>query len=94
MQHYNESDLSVNQIASILCFTPSWLCQVFKAGTGITIKDYINRVRIDEAKTLLQSRSIKLYEVAIRVGYNDSNYFTRQFKKYTGMIPSEYREKI
>lgn len=91
--HYHEADLSINRMADDLHFTPAYLCQIFKNETGTTINTYINTFRLKEAATLLKSRDVKLYEVSYHVGYNDSNYFSRQFKKHFGMTPSEFRKR-
>lgn len=91
--HFREPDLSINQMALNLHFTPAYLCQIFKNGTGITINTYINMFRISKARDLLLTKDAKLYEISSCVGYNDPNYFSRQFKKQVGMTPSEYRER-
>lgn len=92
-QHFTEPELSVNKIAEQLHFTPAYLCQVFKKDTGNTINSYLNACRIDHAKTLIAEKNVKLYDVCFLVGYNDPNYFSRQFKKNTGYTPSAYKEK-
>lgn len=92
-QHYGESNLSINKIAENLHFTPAYLCQIFKNELGVTINTYICNFRIRKAIELLKEKDTKLYEVSVRVGYSDQNYFSRQFKKQVGMPPSEFREK-
>lgn len=92
-EHYREYDLSVNQMAEDLCFTPAYLCRIFKKETGNTINAYITDFRILKSKKLLKERNIKLYEISGKVGYTDQNYFSRQFKKREGITPSEFREK-
>lgn len=91
--HFQEPALSINQMAEDLHFTPAYLCQIFKNETGITINTYINTFRIRKAKDLLLTEDTRLYEISYVVGYNDPNYFSRQFKKQVGMTPSEYRER-
>ena len=91
--HFNEAELSINKMAEQLHFTPAYLCQVYKKKTGLTINAYLNTYRINAAKEFLRNEDIKLYEISYYVGYSDPNYFSRQFKKQTGMTPSEYREK-
>ena len=80
-------------MAEQLHFTPAYLCQVYKKKTGLTINAYLNTYRINAAKEFLRNEDIKLYEISYYVGYSDPNYFSRQFKKQTGMTPSEYRDK-
>ncbi len=91
--HFHEPTLSINKMADSLHFTPAYLCQIFKNETGTTINAYMNTYRIKKATDLLKSKDIKLYEVSFRVGYSDSNYFSRQFKKHAGMTPSEFRKR-
>ena len=91
--HFREPALSINRMAEDLHFTPAYLCQIFKNETGITINTYINTFRIGKAKDLLLTKDARLYEISYCVGYNDPNYFSRQFKRQVGMTPSEYRER-
>lgn len=91
--HFQDSSLSVNQLAKELHFTPAYLCQVFKAQAGTTINSYINSFRINKSKELLQNKDNKLYEISVSVGYNSPDQFTKYFKKYVGITPSEYRER-
>ena len=60
---------------------------------GKTISQYIVEIRVSHAKVFLCDRSLKLYDVALRIGYKDANYFAKIFKKAVGITPSEYREK-
>ena len=53
---------------------------------------YLTNFRINEAKRLLKDRNISVKDAGMKVGYYDSNYFAKVFKRVTGMIPSEYRE--
>jgi two-component system response regulator YesN len=56
--------------------------------------EYINEVRIEKAKELLRDVRYKTYEIADRVGIQDARYFSRLFKKHTGMTPTEYRDSL
>lgn len=91
--HFQEPDLSVNKLAASLNFTSAYLCQVFKKEKGTTINAYINAFRIGKATELLKNPDVKLFEVSYLVGYSNSNYFSRQFKKHIGMTPTEFRKK-
>ncbi|MCR5278942.1 MAG: response regulator [Lachnospiraceae bacterium] len=90
--NYADPDLSVSKVADILFMNKSYLCTLFKKETGDTINVYITRSRIEAAQKLISEDRIPIYEVADRVGINDSNYFSTLFKKCTGLSPSEYRE--
>jgi two-component system, response regulator YesN len=93
-RNYMNKSLSIGLISESLNLTPAYLCQIFKRETGKTINDYINEYRIEKAKEFLKDRSIKLFEVSGNSGYNDVKYFTKTFKKFAGITPTEYREKI
>jgi transcriptional regulator GlxA family with amidase domain len=63
----------------------------FKAATGDTLIDYLQNLRIEEAKRLLESGSLPVDEISARVGYEDPSFFRRLFKRRTGLNPSRYR---
>lgn len=91
-ENYDQK-ITIQDIADEVYLTPQYLCKVFKDETGTTINNYITDMRMKKAKELLMDRNLKLYEVAAMVGYHDPNYFTRVFKRYFKMSPSEYREQ-
>ena len=64
--------------------------RTFKKVTGETIFRYLNRVRINHAKTLILNTPLKMSVIGTRVGFSDEYYFIRVFKKYTGKSPTEY----
>lgn len=92
-KNYQNKNLAIKDLAEQLFLTPNYLCLLFKKETGKTINQYITEIRIERAKEFLKDRRTKLYEVAELVGYNDANYFSKTFKKLTGLNPSEFREK-
>ncbi|ALS28722.1 AraC family transcriptional regulator [Paenibacillus sp. 32O-W] len=84
-------DITLSKIAEELSIHPVWLSQVFKKETGQTFTDYLTDLRINRAKTLLRETSMKVYEIATAVGYNDLQYFGSLFKKKTGETPKAFR---
>jgi transcriptional regulator GlxA family with amidase domain len=66
----------------------------FKAATGDTPLVYLQRVRIEAAKGMLESRNLSLDEISYRVGYQDSNAFRKIFLRQIGLLPSEYRKRF
>jgi len=90
--HLNE-DISVYSIAEMFYLTPTYFSKLFKQSTGEGCNNYIIRKRIQKAKSLLETTSMKTGKIATLVGYNDTNYFSLAFKKQTGMSPTEFREK-
>ena len=93
-EYINENytrDISLTDIAASVYLTPSYVSELFKNQTGMTIRDYIAHLRVARAKELLKDPRVKLYDVGTMIGIESSSYFTRLFKKQTGMTPSEYR---
>jgi two-component system response regulator YesN len=84
--------ITLKDIAKMNYLHPIYLGQLFKKTTGFHFKDYLHKVRIDEAKLLLRRSDQKVYEIASFVGYSDPDYFVDKFKKFMGMTPSQYRE--
>ena len=78
-------------MARALSISPSWLSICFKKETGVTIKDYTRKLRIENAKALLKQGSYKVYEVADMVGFTSSQYFSKVFFQETNQIPQDYR---
>ncbi|MBB6733462.1 response regulator transcription factor [Cohnella zeiphila] len=85
------STLTVESIAQSLHFTPNYLGATFKAKTGVSLNDYINKYRVTVSMGLLRDPSLGIYEIARRCGYENTPYFHKMFKKHTGMTPGEYR---
>lgn len=93
-ENYGDSSLSVRTLAEHVYLTPPYLSNLFKKNTGLTIGQYLADVRIENAKRLMKEPKLKFYQVASMVGYEDSNYFAKIFKKKTNMTPSEYKESL
>lgn len=91
-RRYSEK-LSLSDIASEVFLTPTYICLLFKEDTGITINEYITRVRMAKARDFLQNTDMKFSDIAECIGYSDASYFSKLFKRYEGMLPSEYRNK-
>jgi len=85
-------DLNVTAIAEYMHFNPQYLARAFKSETGRGILEYITSERIEAAKKLLVETNIPVKEIASMVGYQDYAYFTRVFKKETGISPKQYRK--
>jgi len=83
--------LTLDKISSLFFLNPSYCSFLFKEKTGINFIDYVNQVRIGKAKELLGSTDDKVYKIAKSLGYDNTKYFFRVFKKLTGLTPEEYR---
>lgn len=84
--------LSVTSLAEQVNLTATYLCVLFKQATGKTINEYLTQTRINKAKEYLTETNIHLYDVCYKVGYLSPSYFSRLFKKSTGMTPGEFRD--
>lgn len=93
-ENYANPSLSVKDISDYAHLSVSYLCTFFKNETDNTLNQYITEFRMDKAKQLLADPRNKITEISAKVGYNDGNYFGKSFKKYVGLSPSEYREKV
>jgi two-component system response regulator YesN len=91
--HYSK-ELSLEEVSQSIDISPYYFSKLFKDKTGENFIEYLTAVRIESAKRLLQDRKRSVKEICIESGYSDPNYFSRIFKKYEGVTPSEYREKL
>lgn len=93
-KNYHREELSISELADYVGISNSRLSVVFKQDTGITVNQYITKVRIDRARELLSEGGYKVYEVAEKVGYGTSQYLSRIFFRETGSYPAEYKRKV
>ena len=84
--------LSQTEIAARLSWSYSYIRHTFKEVYGITLADYILKVRIDMAKKLLETTELSVTDVAQRSGFQTKSYYFTIFKKLVGLTPNEYRE--
>lgn len=87
-------DLTVFTLAEQFHVARNYFSRLFKKEMGEGCNEFITRKRIDKAKQYLGASGLKTYEIAEKVGYHDTNYFSLAFKKNTGLSPKEYREKL
>jgi two-component system response regulator YesN len=89
--HYNEQ-VTLNEVAEYAYVSTYYISRMFKREMGKNFVDCLNEIRIEKAKEMLKDIRFKTYEVAEKVGIPDAHYFSRLFKKYVGVTPTEYRE--
>lgn len=94
IQNNFSDNLSAGDIAGRFFLNASYLSAIFKERTGMNMAAYIEAVRMEKAKQLLEDRNWNITEIASQTGYAESNYFSKVFKKYTGMSPKQYRESV
>ncbi len=94
LQENFRQDISFQELAVKFGFTAEYLGKIFKKHSGLTLSKYLTRLRMNEAKRLLLSHpSMEIQKIGELVGYKDGFYFSRAFKSYTGIQPSEYRNR-
>lgn len=91
--HYSE-DITLSGVANYVFLSSSYFSRLFKKQAGENFSDYLMRVRIQKAAYLLENTSMKVYEIADRVGFKTLKYFYKNFKENMGVSPSKYRISI
>ena len=91
-KNYMDINLNISMIADELQLTPPYISKLFKEETGESLLDYINKVRLMKAKSLLASHQRSINEIARDTGYYNSNAFIRLFKKYEGITPGQFKK--
>lgn len=87
-------DLQLQTLARLQNINASYLSTLFRKETGHTITDHINAKRMEHAAHLLQSTRLQVQSIAQHCGISDANYFSKLFKKHTGVTPGEYRRRL
>lgn len=86
-----DEEITLENTADRLNVSAPYLSKIFKEDTGTTFKEYVIELRMEKAKQLLKKTGQSIRETGETVGYNDTNYFIRAFKKYEGMTPKDYQ---
>jgi AraC-like DNA-binding protein/quercetin dioxygenase-like cupin family protein len=92
-QHYTEP-ITLNELAQQANLSVNQFLRVFKTATGHTPIDYLIRLRVLKAGQLLQRNEVSVTQASYQVGFSDSNYFSKQFKRILGKSPQAYRRAI
>lgn len=93
IENNTEKDISLNEISEMLNISSYYFSKLFKEETGEGFVEFLTKKRVDKAKELLKDPAKSIKEVGSDCGYSDPNYFSRIFKKATGMTPTEYKER-
>ena len=91
--HLNEP-FSVGKLVNHIGYGRSRLFELFRANTGMTPNDYLRRMRLEAARELLANTSRPVTEIAFKVGFNSSQYFSTVFLQYTGVTPTGFRSRV
>lgn len=92
IQNHISEKMSLEIIAEYLNVSPPYLSALFHSEAGITLSDYVLRQKINLAKEYLKVENLSITQISQLCGFEDSNYFSRVFKKYTMMSPRQYRK--
>jgi len=94
VQAHAEEEITLEQVLRQVHVSRFYFCKLFKRVTGMTLTDYISRVRIERAKTLLVDPSRRISEVVFASGFGSIPQFNSVFKRLVGMPPTEYRASL
>ncbi len=91
--HYMDQDLSLKKIAGIFAYSEKYLSRLFKQSEAINFSEYLNKQRIAYAIQCVENSMDNITDIAHLCGYSDPLYFSKVFKKYTGLSPKDYIKK-
>lgn len=93
-QRYLDPELSLHDVAAQVSLSASHFSAIFSQEMGRTFKEYLTETRMKNAKELLRTTTMKVFEIAYQVGYSDPHYFSHVFHKVTGLTPLEFRLRV
>jgi AraC-like DNA-binding protein/ligand-binding sensor protein len=91
--HYGDP-VGLDEMARTMHVSTFYFCKTFKKATGLTFTDYLGRVRVEKAKSLLLNPHLRISEIAYTVGFQSLTHFNRVFRKLTGESPTDFRENL
>lgn len=90
-EHYKEA--SLEEASLRVSLSPNYLSKIFKRKKGINFSEYLLEIKMEKAAELLRNVTLKTYEIAAEIGYDNPKNFSRAFKQYCGKTPREFREQ-
>jgi len=93
MRHYRE-EVNLEKLASMVNMAEGSLCRFFKMNVGSSIFEYLNKIKVEFACQLLMDPDIGIFDVCLDSGFNNLSHFNKQFRKHTGVTPTEYRKRF
>lgn len=94
LQNHINDKISLSQVASSLGISVSLLKRVFREQTDTSVISYLTGLRITEAKRMIRNHNLNFTQISEALGYDNIHYFSAQFKKQTGMTPTEYSRSV
>jgi two-component system response regulator YesN len=92
-KNYGNQELTLQTLCYDLAISMSYFSTIYKKYTGETFVESLTKKRMQKSMELLKNTSMKVYEIAEKVGFSDPHYFAITFKKFTGMTPKEYAKE-
>ena len=90
---HHADPIRLSEVANAMHVSTFYFCKMFKKATGLTFTDYLGRVRVEKAKSLLLNPNLRISEIAYAVGFQSLTHFNRVFRELTGRSPTDFREK-
>jgi AraC-like DNA-binding protein len=91
VQDHVDESINLEQVVQQVGVSRFYFCKLFKKATGMTLTEYVTRVRVEKAKTLLVDPSLRISEIVFAAGFGSIPRFNSVFKQHVGMPPTEYR---
>lgn len=91
MKQYRE-EITLKQVADVVHMAPASASRFFKGATGLSIFEYLNKIKIDYARQLLLNTDMSVVHISYDCGFNNLSHFNKQFRKFTGWTPSQFRK--
>lgn len=92
MARYYYSPLTLESVAAVAGLSPNYFSHLFRETVGVTFREHLNRIRVEESKRLLLGTDYSLTDIAVAMGFTDQSYFCKVFKKITGVTPGTFRK--
>lgn len=93
IDHQYSENIRISDFSARYFFSKEYLSKLFKTRYGIGIYEYLLKVRMERAAELLRDPGIKILDISARIGYTDNNYFSKAFRNYYNLTPTEFRRK-
>ena len=94
VQSHFEELITLDKVVAHVGVSRFYFCKLFKKATGMTLTEYVARVRVEKAKRLLEDPALRISEVVFAAGFGSIPHFNTVFKRYAGLSPTEYRESL
>ena len=91
MKNY-QNEIDLKEVAEIVHMAPASVCRFFKSSTGLTIFEYLNKIKIDYSCQLLLNTDLNIVDISYDCGFNNLSHFNKQFKKFIGNTPTLFRK--